>query len=112
MGRLTRPGGWHSHCIDLADHGRREANYLDMLQYSPVVWWLTMRYSPVALNRWRACHHLQMLKALGFNILYEVRELRESLPVPLHQLSRRYRGLNDEELRTTRLDVVARKAMA
>ncbi|MCB2263623.1 MAG: class I SAM-dependent methyltransferase [Candidatus Thiosymbion ectosymbiont of Robbea hypermnestra] len=28
MARLTRSGGWHSHYIDLADHGQRDTNYI------------------------------------------------------------------------------------
>jgi hypothetical protein len=28
---VTKPGGWHSHRIDLADHGCRESNYIEIL---------------------------------------------------------------------------------
>ena len=29
---LTADGGWHSHLIDLADHGRRDTNYIEMCE--------------------------------------------------------------------------------
>jgi hypothetical protein len=109
IAKLTRLGGWHSHRIDLADHGRRETNYIEMLQWSRLGYWLTMRFVPGAINRWRACHHLQKLASKGFAILSAKRILRERLPMPLHWISKEYKNLDDSELRTTALDVVARK---
>lgn len=109
MSGLTEPGGWHSHRIDLADHGRRESNYIEMLQWSRLGYWLTMRFVPGAINRWRACHHLEKLVHEGFAIVSAERTAREALPVPLRSISMEFRNLEEIELRTTALDVVARK---
>jgi hypothetical protein len=106
MGRLTAPDGWHSHRIDLADHGRRETNYIEMLEWSRLGYWLTMRFIPGAINRWRACHHLEKLSALDFKILIQKRSLADCLPIPLHRVSAAFRRLREIELRTTALDVV------
>ncbi|MBZ0169674.1 hypothetical protein MELA_01143 [Candidatus Methylomirabilis lanthanidiphila] len=107
MGRLTAPGGWHSHRIDLADHGRRDTNYIAMLEWSSPVYWLTMRFIPGATNRWRAHQHLSKLEGLGMEILVARRELRERPPIPRSRLSGEFRSLPEQELRAASLDVVA-----
>jgi hypothetical protein len=107
LARLTAVDGWHSHRIDLADHGRREINYIEMLEWSELGYWLTMRFIPGAINRWRACHHLAILSNLGIKILIQQRRLADSLPIPLQYVSSAFRRLDENELRTTALDVVA-----
>jgi hypothetical protein len=104
---LTVPGGWHSHRIDLADHGRRDTNYLEMLEWSRLAYWLTMRFVPGATNRWRASHHLKTLEDLGMKVVFAQREQQDRLPVSKQRLSCEFIELPDEELRTTALDVVA-----
>lgn len=106
---LTTAGGWHGHRIDLADHGRRATNYIEMLQWPDWAYWLTMRFIPGAINRWRAADHLAKVQALGFQIQSEMREADRPLPVPRSALARPFRGLPESELRTTALDIVARK---
>ena len=106
--KLTAPSGWHSHRIDLADHGRREGNYLEMLEWSSLAWWISMRFVPGALNRRRACDHEALLTRHGLQILSVVREQRDSLPVPRAYLAKPYRDLSEVELRTTAVDIVAR----
>ncbi len=107
MGRLTAPGGWHSHRIDLADHGRRDSNYLEMLEWSRPAYWLTMRFIPGATNRWRASQHLKKLEELGMKIFLARRELRDTMPIPRDRLCVEFRKLSEEELRTVSLDAVA-----
>jgi len=107
MGRLTASGGWHSHRIDLADHGRRETNYVEMLEWSRFEYWITMRFIPGATNRWRACHHLGKISALGLQILLKQRSQHDHLPIRISQLSPEFGRLGEAELRTTDLDVVA-----
>ncbi len=109
MERLTAPGGWHSHRIDLSDHGKRETNYIEMLEWSPLSYWLAMRFVPGAINRWRACHHLKKLESLGFSTLSARQHLRDRLPVPLHSISAQFRDLPEAELRCTALDIVSKK---
>jgi hypothetical protein len=105
---LTARGGWHSHRIDLADHGRRDGNYIEMLEWSDLAYWLTMRFMPGAINRWRAGQHLSFVKGLGLDTVNAERETRESLPVPVSMLSRTFRKMPPDELRTTALDLIAR----
>lgn len=110
MIRLTRVGGLHSHRIDLADHGRRDNNYIEMLQWSWLTYWLTMRFIPGATNRWRAWNHLNKLETLGMRIVDSEREFRAQLPIPQNLVASEFRNMDEEELRTTALDVVALKA--
>lgn len=107
---LTKSGGWHSHRIDLADHGRRETNYIEMLEWSPIGYWLTLRFVPGAINRWRASMHLDFLVQSGLNILSTSRETRDTLPIPRTRIDRRFRSLDEVDLRTTAVDLVAVKA--
>jgi SAM-dependent methyltransferase len=106
--RLTAPAGWHSHRIDMADHGKRDTNYIELLEWSPIAYWLMLRFVPGATNRWRACHYLAKLEALGFKILIQRRTLEARLPIPLARIYPEFRGLADEDLRAVALDVVAR----
>ncbi len=108
--RMTRPGGWQSHRIDLADHGYRETNYVEMLEWSRVAYWMTMRFVPGACNRWRAVQHLAKLEQLGLEILEARRELQPQLPISLSRISAEFRYMDATELRCTALDVVLRKS--
>ena len=110
MIHLTQSGGWHSHRIDLADHGRRETNYIEMLEWSPLAYWLTMRFIPGAINRWRAGTHLEFVTSQGLQILSASRETREALPIPRSRLNPAFSALNELDLRTTALDLVSVKA--
>ncbi|MGH9960674.1 MAG: glycosyltransferase, partial [Pyrinomonadaceae bacterium] len=107
--RLTKTDGWHSHRIDLADHGRRETNYIEMLEWSPVSYWLTMRFVPGAINRWRASVHLNYVVQSGLNILSANRETRDALPIPRTRINRKFRSMDELDLRTTAVDLVAVK---
>jgi hypothetical protein len=109
---LTVAGGWHGHRIDLADHGRRATNYIEMLQWPDWAYWLTMRFVPGAINRWRAADHLAKLQGLGFEILFQAGEVNCPLPIPRSWLARQFCNLSGTELRTTALDLVARKLPA
>lgn len=104
---LTRPGGWHSHRIDLADLGRRDTNYVEMLEWSAAAYWLSMRFVPGAINRWRAHEHLAFLHGHGLQLCSAERELREALPIARDRLNGRFRHMDERELRTTALDLVA-----
>ena len=85
---VTRLGGWHSHRIDLADHGRRDTNYVEMLEWPEWAYWLTMRYIPGAINRWRSRDHVNYLKKRGFTILQEFRDVRSNLPIDKSYVSK------------------------
>jgi SAM-dependent methyltransferase len=106
MARITAADGWHSHRIDLADHGRRESNYIEMLEWSRLGYWLTMRYVPGAINRWRACDHIEKIRKVGIKILNCQREMREILPISAEKIAPEFRDLSSEELRTTAIDLI------
>ena len=106
---ITRSGGWHSHVIDLADHGRRESNYIEMLEWSPWAYWLTMRFIPGAVNRWRACQHFEFIAAHGLRVVHVSRQIQKGLPIPRQRIAQVFRTLPETELCTTNLDVVALK---
>lgn len=78
-----------------------------MLEWSRLGYWLTMRYVPGALNRWRAAHHLTMLESHGMKLLDVRWEMRDSLPIKISRVSGEFRTLGEEDLRTTAIDVVA-----
>jgi hypothetical protein len=107
---LTQEGGWHSHRIDLADHGRRQTNFIEMLQWSEEAYWITQRFVPGALNRWRASDHLHKLTELNFKILHLHHDMRDKLPIPRRALARKFRDLDEIELCTIGLDLVIRKS--
>ena len=106
---VTARQGWHSHRIDLADHGRRGSNYVEMLQWSDAMYWVSMRFVPGATNRWRAQQHIDALAERGFTIKLAEREMRPTLPVPVRRLNRRFRTMGEMELRTTAIDLVGVK---
>lgn len=106
---LTKPNGWHSHRIDLADHGRRDTNYIEMLEWSTVGYWLTMRFVPGGINRWRASQHLDFLGQCGMRVVHAGRETRSFLPIQRSTMDRQFRPLDDVDLKTTAIDVVAQK---
>ncbi len=106
---FTKTAGWHSHRIDLADHGNRHTNYIEMLDWSPLEYWLAMRFVPGSVNRWRASQHLAFLEKMGMRPIAVRRETRPSLPSPL-RIHRTFRSLTEDDLRTTALDVVGIKA--
>ena len=80
-----------------------------MLEYSRLSYWLTMRFFPGAINRWRAGEHVSFLRQAGFEVLCAERETRDALPGPKSRLARQFRSMDDAELRTTAIDVVARR---
>jgi hypothetical protein len=112
--KVTAANGLHSHLIDLADHGSidgvRHSNYLEMLEWSDWAYWLTMAFTPGALNRWRATEFIDGFVRNGFEVLDSQRELRDALPPDLGRLARRYRRMDNEELRTVELSVILKPA--
>jgi hypothetical protein len=105
---LTADQGWHSHRIDLADHGRRDSNYIEMCEWPQWAYRITMNNIPGAINRYRAIDHIRSMKELGFEILAESREIQADLPVSRQRLAMPFKSMDALELKTTALNVVAR----
>jgi hypothetical protein len=80
-----------------------------MLEWSPIGYWLTMRFIPGAINRWRASTHMVFLAEAGLKILSASRETREVLPITRSRVNRAFRSLDELDLRTTALDLVCVK---
>lgn len=104
--RLAAANAWCSHRIDLADHGRRHDNYTEMLEWSPLAWWLSMRFVPGAINRWRASDHVAAAETSGIRIIGVRHEERDSLAGERCNLWRGFRNRDDVDLRTTAVDIV------
>ena len=104
--RLTAVDGWHSFRIDLADHGRRNGNYIEMLEWPEWAYQISMKHIPGAINRWRAHQHIRKLGELGMNILAHEREQRPELPIARDRLAEPFRSIDEAELRTTAVDIV------
>jgi SAM-dependent methyltransferase len=96
---LTKPGGLHVHQIDLSDHGRSE-NFLEMCEYSELEWWLSQRFTPGALNRWRMSDYVTAVETIGFDICAITPLRRKALPTPRARLAKRFRSLPEEDLLT------------
>lgn len=107
--QFTSFAGWHSHRIDLADHGRRDSNYVEMLEWPPLVWHLMTCFIPGTINRWRAHEHIHAFNTCGFRVVHAHREIRDLLPVPRKFLAEPYRSMGEFDLRTTALDLVGIK---
>ena len=105
---VTAPGGWHSHRIDLADHGRRETNFIEMLEWPEWAYQLTTRFIPGGINRWRASRHIGYLRGMGFDIIKEERQIQPRLPIERKQLAEPFRSMDERDLRTTAVDITAK----
>jgi hypothetical protein len=66
-----------------------------------------MRFVPGAINRWRTSMHMNCLVQSGLNILSTTRDI---LPIPRTRIDRRFRSLDELDLRTTAVGLVAVKA--
>lgn len=106
--RITDLNGWHSQQIDLADHSHRETNYIEMLEWSSMAYWLMVRFIPGATNRWRACNHLEFIKKLGLTIADTKRAIRPNLPVSKNFLVEPFRSMDERELRTEAIEIIAK----
>jgi len=63
---VTAQGGYHSHRIDLADHGRRETNYIEMLEWPEWAYQLTMRFD-VRSKKWTPSTYNQRSGGVPWN---------------------------------------------
>lgn len=106
--RAMAVSGWHSHRIDLADHGRRESNFIEMLEWPEWAYQLTMRLITGAINRWRVSQYIGYLRELGFDIINEKRQVEPRLPIEWKQMVEPFRSMDERDLRTTALDLAVR----
>lgn len=101
------PGGLMSHQIDFKSHGAsREWN--GHWAYPEPVWWLLRGRRPYLLNREPCGAHLELMAAVGFELLAVERALRSSR-LRRKQLASRFRGITEDDLTTAGAFIVARK---
>lgn len=105
LAEQTAKHGWQFIQIDLMDHGSRQSNYLEMLEWSDLSYLLTTRFIG-GVNRWRAQQYIDLYSALGLNLIAQDRGKAERLPIPRKRLARRFRELSDDELLTTELVLI------
>ena len=105
LAHQTATEGWQFVQIDLMDHWSRQTNYLEMLEWSDSVYWLTMRFIG-GLNRWRAQQFVDFYESLRLNIIAQDRRSADRLPIPRKRMAKRFRALSDQELLTTELVLI------
>ena len=108
---VTASGGWHSHRIDLANHGRRELNFVEMFEWPEWAYQLTMRFIPGAINRWRASQHIDYLQSMGFAIVDVKRHTQRQLLTKRSMLAEPFGSMDEQNLRITAVDITARLFM-
>lgn len=79
-----------------------------MLEYSDWAYYVSLCFTPGAINRWRAHEHLAQAQRLGLQIICAEPTRRDILPIDRARLARKYRVLPDDELRTVAIDIIAR----
>lgn len=110
LARVTRPGGWGSHEIDLRDHFFK-ATPLRLLGYSDALWNLMTSYRPGYANRLRFSDYIKLFEKHSFNVikLTYTRELEnDQLPKDL-KLNRKFRNYSPEELKILAFWVLLKK---
>ncbi|MBV9883208.1 MAG: class I SAM-dependent methyltransferase [Sphingomonadaceae bacterium] len=106
--RIMKPAGAMSHRIDYKDHLQSSLNNL---RFSEKVWESEfMAGSGFYTNRMRNAEMLGAMKQAGFELLSAEPGKWDRLPVPRARLHRRFQALDEDDLRTKHVDVVARPA--
>jgi len=107
LARWLRPGGMMSHQIDLTSHGiTREWN--GHWAVTEALWRAALGRRTYLLNRLPCSVHIDLMKRHGFEIVHLMKKQRGP-GIDRSRLSRRWRGLTDEDLACSDLFVIARK---
>lgn len=112
--RLLAPGGLVCHFIDNSDHwehGDKSISRINFLQYSDRAFRLTYLNSLNYQNRLRHSEYVAMLRACGFEIVKEHRNVDSQALAALRNLplSPRFAKFSKEDLATTDSYLLARK---
>jgi hypothetical protein len=102
-----KPGGYASHQIGFVCHGiTREWN--GHWAISPALWRMTRGRRDYLLNREPATTHIRLIRALGLEVVNEVKVHAESEITP-DRLARPFKDMSQEDLTTLALFVQATK---
>lgn len=104
--RWLKPGGIMSHAIDFKCHGLTR-DWFGHWTVPAWQWKLVRGRRPYLINRLPASAHVERMRSAGFEILRQAPLYGE--PAPRASLAAEFRGLTDDDLRTSALFVVARK---
>lgn len=110
MRRLLKPGGWMIHKVDLRDHTDFDRP-LDFLRY-PQWLWLLSRWKWSYMNRMRWSAYPPILGRNGFHLAdwWPTHTLsHEELAAQRPRLARRFRNLNDHDLKTVGVGFLAQR---
>ncbi|MGD9730307.1 MAG: hypothetical protein AB7V39_28555 [Nitrospiraceae bacterium] len=105
-GPLHGPDNSYNHRIDLADHGRRDTNCVEILQWSGWPYRVSSRYVTLANNGWRISDNVRTNQRFDLRIIHQNCELREALSFTGRCLARPFRDLDEAGLRCTAVDLV------
>ncbi len=104
--RWLKAGGVMSHQIDFRSHSLTR-DWFGHWTVAPWLWRVVKGRRPYLINRLPASAHLDAMARHGFEIVQLVPQ--QSFPAERRQLASEFRGLSDEDLRTSSLYVIARK---
>lgn len=106
--RLMKPFGMMSHQIDFKDHLGGSLHNLRLPEWLWEQPWFAHR-SGFYTNRLRLSEIVAIFTAAGFTVEIPSRTQWNSLPLPRHRMARQFRGVADDDLRTSGATLVARK---
>ncbi len=104
-----KPGGYVSHTIDFRSHGMSDA-WNGHWACSDLLWKVIRGRRSYLINREPCSTHMELLREYGFTVR---RQIATPTVSAIHRsdLSRRFRGMHDSDLTTSRVFVVAKKSI-
>jgi predicted SAM-dependent methyltransferase len=101
------PDGLMSHQIDFKSHGTSHT-WNGHWAYPELVWRVLRGRRPYLLNREPCSMHLNLMSALGFDVL-KVERTQQKSQLQRSQLAKKFQGISEIDMTTSSAFVVARK---
>jgi hypothetical protein len=105
--QFLAPGGWMTHQIDLTCLNTA-AEWNGHRAYGDLAWKVITGNRPYFVNREPAASHLAKIERHGFEVVEALRGYKDG-GIRRDQLAPRWRGMSDEDLKTSTLFVIARR---
>jgi hypothetical protein len=102
-----KPGGWMSHQIDFTSHHLAK-EWNDHWTYPDWMWKIIVGKRPFLINRQPCSHHLQLLRASGFDIVCHLKKTGAN-GIKRSQLALDWRGLSEDDFACAGAFIQARK---
>jgi hypothetical protein len=103
-----KPGGWMSHQIDFTSHHLAK-EWNAQWAYPEWMWKIIVGKRRFAINRRPCSHHLQWLRASGFEVVCHLKQTGTN-GIKRSQLAPGRRGLSEDDLTCSGTFLQARKA--